>query len=434
MHGRGAPWWLIGVLCVILGAAAGKAIVQPDRLTLLAVGGAIAAMASVSVGLHRHSSWVAWAFVPFMQLAAVSSTLALLPLPLMALNLAMLWPEASARQRRACLLVAGLVAWALFVGVAMTPRSEATFQQSLAIVGGGLLAAVVIVTAPSTRAVCKVLVTIGLVMSIMASQIDGFAQARSLTVLGENANGTALLAVLGSLAAMILARTAPRGRGLVWWAGSLVCASGVLWTGSRGALLGLLGGVIAMLIVRLVRKSSSRLLATVVGGVLVAFVAPPLVLRLFEISGRGLGQDNSLAVRELTLRLALEVGLDHPLTGAGMGSLSEISARNPEVGLGLSAHNVFAGIFAELGAITLVLFLSVLVMAGLVAARERSGLVLPLLVAVVAMGLSVEWWPGTRLGPICMLVVGLAMSRVVTSDLPRAQQRQGHQTRSRSNA
>lgn len=403
------------IVAVVLGLAAGQMVVSPSRLSMLILGLGLIVLATVWVSENRYGAWRLWAISPFLPLASISSLLALLPIPLMALNVALLWPRIKSHQRWVCLLLGFLMVWVLFVGVLLDPRGPATFQQSVVIATGSLLAIVLIAAAPSIEQVCIVLVFIGGVAALLASRVHGYAQDRSEVVLNLNANGVALLGVTGAIAALVVARSRPRFR-WVWWAAAIGSGSTLLSTGSRGALISVLAGVVT-LVVGVGSGPAWRRLTRLGGSLTVmAMVAPVLVNWLFIFTGRGERQDNSFDVRRATLRLAADVGLAHPLTGAGMGRLSEISASDPGIGLGLSAHNVFAGMFAELGIITLVTFVVILGVAVLRAAKTNRGGTLPLIVTVVAFGLSIEWFPADRIGPVCMLIVGAALAGPTARD------------------
>lgn len=109
-----------------------------------------------------------------------------------------------------------------------------------------------------------------------------------------------------------------------------------------------------------------------------------------EIGGGRLGVDESAEARYQLTRAELELGIRHPLTGVGLGRIGpELASLDADYldtgesrstgvvpGAALEKHNVYAGLFAELGLPGAILFVAALAAAaaaGLRARRQASG-------------------------------------------------------------
>jgi O-antigen ligase len=156
----------------------------------------------------------------------------------------------------------------------------------------------------------------------------------------------------------------PRRR-LLWGAGLVCLALGILGSSSRGAFLALtLAGLWAIL--------TRRLRPAVVAGAL-ASVALLIVLALGISSSRtsqnlkvrenGLG--TSVSLRQVYWSGALRMSANHPLLGIGPGRFEAVSPgylRNtPKLEHKVAVNNTYLGVLSEDGAIALLLFLGFLV-------------------------------------------------------------------------
>jgi O-antigen ligase len=134
-------------------------------------------------------------------------------------------------------------------------------------------------------------------------------------------------------------------------------------TGSRSGIIGL-----AALMLSVVVKSKSRasifLIATiglVVVGVGFTFLAPDLQDRYLSIIGKG--EKNAVTVEERMegMEAQLEVVMNRPMLGYGLGTSAEANAHfttsGPYQGMELPAHNLYLEIAQELGVGGLIIFL-----------------------------------------------------------------------------
>jgi len=160
---------------------------------------------------------------------------------------------------------------------------------------------------------------------------------------------------------------------------SLLIAFGVALTFSRGAAIGFVGVMIAMLLLRLIKL---RHLALVVLGVVIVLAAvPSYLVRLSTLttipaitsSGSTTVPDSAATSRSTENLAAFLIASDHPLVGVGPGEFPTYYRRYAERVRDYSnsidvkvkyanrqAHNLYLGMLAETGVIGLVAFLGVL--------------------------------------------------------------------------
>jgi O-antigen ligase len=223
-----------------------------------------------------------------------------------------------------------------------------------------------------------VMATALLALTGMGQLLGGGGGAR-LAVLGGGPNIFARLMGLLALGALYFWHR--RGQAWLWIP---LAATGVilaLLTGSRGGTFSIAAGILTFLVVARVplrRLVILGVLATAATGA--AATLSPLskalnrsmeerFLRL-TLNYEGSGSSESkvyLSGRESLYAAAYELGLDHPVTGAGLAAF-------PALGLGVYPHNLFLEVFCEGGALGLA-FLGWVFLAFLLAAlRGRHGL------------------------------------------------------------
>jgi O-antigen ligase len=189
-------------------------------------------------------------------------------------------------------------------------------------------------------------------------QLLGGGGGARLAVLGGGPNVFARL--MGMLALGALYFWYRRGRAWVWIP---LAATGVLLallTGSRGGAIAIIAGVLTFLVVArlpLRRLALLSLLAAVAVGGATAFsplgkaLSHSLEERFLRLTLKYEGGGDSeskvyLSGRESLYAAAYELGLDHPLAGAGLAAF-------PALGLGVYPHNLFLEVFCEGGVLGL---------------------------------------------------------------------------------
>jgi O-antigen ligase len=224
-----------------------------------------------------------------------------------------------------------------------------------------------------------VVVTTGVLALTGVGQLLGGGGGARLAVLGGGPNIFARLMGLLTLGALYFWQR--RGEAWLWIP---LAAAGVLLallTGSRGGTSAIIASILTFLVV--VRVPLRRLvilasIATAVAGV--AVTSSPLgkalnrsmeerFLRLtLKYEGSGSSETKVyLSGREALYAAAYELGLQHPVAGAGLAAF-------PALGLGVYPHNLFLEVFCEGGALGLA-FLGWVALAFLYAAlRGRRGL------------------------------------------------------------
>nr|WP_227027780.1 O-antigen ligase family protein [Corallococcus soli] len=214
-----------------------------------------------------------------------------------------------------------------------------------------------------------VVLATGLLALTGVRQLLGGGGGARLAVMGGGPNIFARL--MGLLALGALYFWYWRGQAWLWIP---LAATGVilaLLTGSRGGTVAILAGVTTCLVVGRVpvrRLLMLTLLATVAVTAVTLF--SPLgkaltrsveerFLRLtlnYEQGAGGASSSNGqvyLSGREILYASALQLGRDHPVTGAGLAAF-------PGLGLGVYPHNLFLEVFCEGGAVGLLFFAGVL--------------------------------------------------------------------------
>lgn len=234
-----------------------------------------------------------------------------------------------------------------------------------------------------------VMATALLALAGVLQLLSGGGGAR-LAVLGGGPNVFARL--MGLLVLGALYFWSHRGRAWLWIP---LAATGMILaqlTGSRGGAGAIIAGFISFLVVERIplrRLAVLSLLATAAVGV-VTLLTPlgkalnrSLEERFIRLTLKYEGGHTAetkvyMSGRESLYAGAYQLGLDHPVTGAGLAAF-------PALGLGVYPHNLFLEVFCEGGALGLAFLGSVLLAFLLPAFRERHSLDAATVGAVVLM-------------------------------------------------
>jgi O-Antigen ligase len=329
------------------------------------------------------------------------------------------WPSSSQRARRAGRVIAAFGAVTIYSGIFFSPIYSGIFFSNvqgqdrtplaLAVLYATGIGVAAAVSNMRPMLVFATISSLGAWASLSAVATPALRDDRTVVVLGENANGIGMFAALGFTAAVMASMYARGPQRWLYLIGVVICSWGVYVSGSRGAFVICVVGLTVLLVGRWLRGPSVRsfFVVLVAGGGLV-FGASQFIGWFSDVTGRtAAGVDPTFAVRDDTLSYAIQQGLAHPVFGIGLGQLAAFSESDPNSRLGLRAHNLYAGIFAELGAPALIL-VSTLCILALYQARRHSTGALALVVGVVGAGGSLEWWGASRTGVLAMFILGWA--------------------------
>lgn len=336
------------------------------------------------------------------------------------------WPDADRRSRRTALLIWGILLTVVFLNELIATTSPSSSGERLSIVYAGVLGTATAIIRPSRSVIVYSTTTLGCIAALAALTTANLLQARTTVVLGTNANGVGFLAAVGAIAALTLLQQNSTGSRVVGVFAFGLCSAGLFQSGSRGALVAGLAGAVVLVLHRAIASTTVRAaFAASAGAGAVVTVAGPAMSELLKATGRlQSSAATSLDQRQAAFSQALRQGLAHPLTGIGIGNTAGASQRDPNAPLGLSAHNVFAGVFAESGVIPIV-GLALLAVLALLRSREfAAAWALPLVITVLVGGGSLEWWGEGQTGPVSMLLLaagsGLGRSRSRSTDIEDA--------------
>jgi hypothetical protein len=400
------------VTALAVSVAVGYAIASPDptyqllAVSIVGLGGLVAAVQHPSLGL------AVGAALPLTAQALSMATLPYFGIALLSLVILRTWPDAPRAGHQAALLVAAFGALSVAFGLLLAPPVPGRISVILAVGYATALGVAAALTRISTAWFAAVIVALGVWISLAAWRTPELSANRTLAVLGENANGVGMFAGVGVVSALVLFKERSVPIRLLALAGAVACLVGVYVSGSRGAAVVCFVGVAVLVFGRLLRDTTvgGAIRAT---GVLLAAAAVSyeLVGWFGDVTGRvARGADVNLTARSESLSYAVEVGLQKPLSGVGLTRLSEVSRLDLSSGVGLRAHNAYAGVFAELGVVGLVPLLLLCALA-VVRARQRSSQALALVAAVLSAGISLEWWGAGQTGPLALLVLGWAVGQ-----------------------
>jgi hypothetical protein len=226
--------------------------------------------------------------------------------------------------------------------------------------------------------------------------------------ISENANGLGMFAALGLVGAVGLAAGRPLRpwRLLVGIPVIIFCAMGVVSSASRGALLVAAAGVLVQIFAPMFQRSRIRALVSVtLLAICTTWLMVPALTWFVTKAGRNINAVTNFSSREAILGGAFQAGLHHPLSGVGFGSLE---VNDAGIYGTVSPHNAYVGLFAATGVLPTIL-LGILILAALGRARlPRKDSLLPLMVAASAIGLSLDWVPTAKHGPIVLALLACA--------------------------
>jgi hypothetical protein len=354
----------------------------------------------------RTALWAGLLF-PVVQAFYSPPLLRLVVLAVMLAGLAMGWRHASPRQRDVVVLLASGIALTVVIGWPLAVEPELAQGVVMNLIYSAVLASLAVVFWMSGFEWCAYLMALGVWVSrwLMTHNVVVTGRAGDL-YMGENANGLGVIAAFGMVAAVTLAFGGSQRLPLRFVAAlaALVCALGVVASGSRGAFITGASGLAAFAFIALRGRSIFRamgaLLLLVIG---LASGAGRGLEWYLERSGRDISAGASLEGRKEVLRQGLQVGLDNLLSGIGFGGLERVA-------IGISAHNTYVGLFAATGVVPALLLLLATVSAIRRSTQSRERHVLPLLIAVLVSGISLDWIPTARLGPIAFGLLACAGS------------------------
>ncbi|SBT37745.1 O-antigen ligase family protein [Micromonospora auratinigra] len=419
---RGTALWALLSVAAVLAVPAAVVLVPGIPVVRLLVEIVLAVGALCLVVARPSAALAIGVAAPVLQTAVPSTLLTLGALALLFVVIGVRWrgATATARRRASFLLATGVVT--VLLGLLVTGPADDVVGTDpslglgvggipLAIIYATVLGAAATIVGPNGRTVACWLAVLGVVAAIAALETPALGTDRNTVVLGENANGIGMFTAVGLIAGLVTARRARAVVRVAGWAAAVVCALGVIASGSRGALLAVVAGGAALIFHRaIVARPAKAVPAMLVVLTLLAVTAGPLADRFLGFVGREqTGAQLNVVGREDAARYAIEQGLAHPLTGVGLGRLAQVSAVDPAAAYALRAHNVFAGAFAESGLLVVLALLGICVLALLAARRFAPATMLPLVTAVVISSVSVEWWGFGRTGPCALLVLGAAL-------------------------
>lgn len=376
----------------------------------------IGALLAVLVATRpRAALWVGM-LLPLAQTVYSPPLLRLVILAVMIGGLALGWPKTLPRQRAVVVLVNAGVTFTLVIGwvLAVSP----TLAQGVVVnlIFSSVLASLAVVFGLSATEWCAYLMLWGAIVSRWLVWSDVVVSGRSGDLYaGENANGLGTFAALGFVSAMALIATRGTRRMLRITALAVMplCGLGLVASGSRGALLVVTVGAVSL--VWAMAEARSRPLILASGLALAMFVTAGSSGALdwfVQQSGRQIGA-GSLLGREAVLRQAIRIGMENPLSGVGFGGLEH---RGLGAFAGLSAHNVYLGLFAATGLVP-TLMLAVLAVAAVRRSLTYSGHQLfPLVFSLLAAGASLDWIPAAKLGAFAL---GILASSVALGSKPK---------------
>ena len=344
---------------------------------------------------------------------------------LLAVGLIAGWRLADARGRQVALLLLALLGVSILTGVVLTPPALFKEGTALALTYGVLQGANAALHRFPVRHLLLLLMAWGCVASVPMLVDPPGTQARfGVLAFGENANTLGLLASLGAVAAAAWAKEASAGSW--WWTIPVValCGYGVVLSGSRAALLCVACSAAVIAFARWLRESPVKVAIVAFVGLVAVFLIGPLVTNFFlAAAGRDMSVTHGLGLRGRIAEFALDETWHHPLTGIGLGRLSELTTADPRLGIEISAHNTYLGLLAACGVVAGALLLALVVLSIVRTRLAATTTLLPLAVTVVVSGIALEWYGTTTIGPLCFSVLAMAAACAVPA--PSAQSAPG---------
>lgn len=330
--------------------------------------------------------------------------------------LLVLWPRADQWQRRVVAgVVAPLTAISIFTGC-IWPEQAANRDLFLrTVLLAGVVAGGVALAPYSERDWARTLGPVGAWVSWTAMNTAGI-EGRDVAVLGLNVNGIGLLSSLGLLAAVVGIRFDKRWLVPVYVAFGYLNVMGIEAARSRGSYVII---VLAALGWLLQRQLANGGIAAFLGLVSYAGFGLWAALTTFDAAGSitervGAGADSRVGGRSDAFKYHLGVGLDHLLTGVGLGNSEVYAARDPfATNRGLNSHDMVSGLLSQVGIIPLALYLLLM---GLAFRRTigRSRWYVALVTPALASTVLMMWWPLTSLSAILFAVLAASAAQSPT--------------------
>jgi O-antigen ligase len=346
-------------------------------------------------------------------------------LVLLALGLVVGWRAAEQRRRQVTLLLLALLGVSLLTGALIDPPAVFKEGTALALSYAVLQGANAALHHFPTRHLQLLLMAWGCAASVpMLVHPPGTEARFGSLAFGENANTLGFLAALGAVAAVSWAWD-PDGASW-WWTIPVMalCGYGVVLSGSRAALLCVACSAAVLVLRPWLRDSPLKVAMVSLGGLAAVLLIGPLVTgRFLAAASRDMSVTHGLGLRGQIAEFALDETWHHPLTGIGLGRLSELTVDDPRLGIEISAHNTYLGLLAACGLVAGGLLLALVVIALVRTRLASTTALLPLAVTVVISGVAMEWYGTNTIGPLCFSV--LAMSAACAAPRPLVQPEPG---------
>jgi O-antigen ligase len=279
----------------------------------------------------------------------------------------------------------------------------------------------------ATLAIATLIVAILNAAGIGRDEIPGTGR---VSMFGDDPNSVAGMLSLGILAWIGLGRELKRRAvtGSKYWpVACIALVVAVIRTGSRGGVVALMAGMLALLLQKREGKTRSRSRWSAVIGVALAIVVGLLTSTTGKSRWEATLTEGSAAGREEIFPAAWALFLERPVLGWGPArNVAELGARMGSVSRGggpgsRDTHNGLLWVLTEVGLVGTIPYVIGLWLCLRAAWRGRDRMygVLPLalVICVLVMNMSVTWQ--TRKFYWLILALGVASSRVIEPRRPR---------------
>lgn len=323
------------------------------------------------------------------------------------------WRKATARSRQVVLtVVLPLCALSLFTGC-IWPLDIANQDLIIRTVLLASLVAAAAALAPySERDWARALAPAGAWLSWNAEHTAGI-MGRDVAVLGLNVNGVGLLAALGLVAAALGVRFDKTWLIPAYLGMGYLGIVGIEAARSRGSYVIIVLALVGWL---LQRQLAGGGVSAAVGLLLYGALGVWASLQTFDAAGTitqriGMGADTRVGGRSDAFAYHLGVGLNHPLTGIGLGNSEAYAARDPfATNRGLNSHDMISGLLSQTGIFPLLLYFTLLLLA-FRRATQRSRWYLALVTPAIASTVLMMWWAQTTLSAILFGLLAAAAAQ-----------------------
>jgi O-antigen ligase len=356
----------------------------------------------------RLSLWIGLSF-PAVQSFYSPQSLRLVVLSVLFVGLMLGWKQVSGRQRDFVAYLWFGVLTTLLIGWLLAADPSLAQGMVVNLLYATVVATMSVVFRMTAREWNLYVMAWGVVASIwLASHEVALTGRTGSLYIGENANALGMFAALGVVGALGVAagRHLRVVRLLLAAPVAVLCAAGLVSSGSRGALLVAATGIAVHFAAPALRHSRRRAVGAV--AVIAAgtyWIAVPLLTWFLGRAGRQIHATTNFDARKEIVQASVRAGVGHPLWGVGFGNL-----KVNDIGIfdTVSPHNAYVGLFAATGVIPVVL-LAMLIVTALGKARStREQNLLPILAAALVIGLSLDWIPTAKLGPLVFSLVACA--------------------------